>query len=505
MCSAAKWSGTGLQFCYIPRKSSLPRYSMNSSNSQTVRWLALGIVMVILLVVWARQMTGSAIEKDSAQLVRMAINLDRHGVISLEEAPPYTPTDYREPIPVFASALAIKIMDGVLGAAPDDAYFSGTRAKYLKYQNLIWLPLLSAGAFWAAYVLTSSFFLGLLGLLLVNFPFAGGHFGADLVDGVFSDVPAAAFFMFACTALAVGFAQRRLGYIALAGLLFGITTLVKAPVLYVFIGVILVLPCVFLLQRQPLRAVLRDWLVLIVPFACVITPWMYRNHVELGSFQLSQRAGVVLMYRALKDQMTWLEYRGSFYVWGPGFLQKPLGRVLGFTPEDLRRGGRLQHLNTALDSDFAADDLAAERAGRPDQTLTYYRQARAERTKIEMELDRAGNKQAELDGDDILKKRAMNLIIEHPWRHLALIIPFLWRGATFVFPILVIVLAVAVRRRRYDLALFALPAFGLVVFFALFSHFIARYALPAREVATVALVALVALLLRPKTKSAFSG
>ena len=30
-------------------------------------------------------------------------------------------------------------------------------------------------------------------------------------------------------------------------------------------------------------------------------------------------------------------------------------------------------------------------------------------------------------------------------------------------------------RRRDYLALFALPAFGLVMFFALFSHFIARY------------------------------
>jgi predicted branched-subunit amino acid permease len=78
-------------------------------------------------------------------------------------------------------------------------------------------------------------------------------------------------------------------------------------------------------------------------------------------------------------------------------------------------------------------------------------------------------------------------------------------GRDFVFPILVVVLVIAVRRRRYDLALFALPAFGLVMFFALFSHFIARYALPAREVATVALIALVALLCLPKTKSAFSG
>jgi hypothetical protein len=95
---------------------------------------------------------------------------------------------------------------------------SAARAKYLKYQNLIWLPLLSAGAFWAALTLTSSFCLGLLALLLVNIPFAGGHFGADLVDGVFSDVPAAAFFMFACTRPGGWLRARRLGYIALAGL-----------------------------------------------------------------------------------------------------------------------------------------------------------------------------------------------------------------------------------------------------------------------------------------------
>src|ERR1700686_3958804 len=106
--------------------------------------------------------------------------------------------------------------------------------------------------------------------------------------------------------------------------------------------------------------------------------------------------------------------------------------MLRFPPADLRRGGRLQHLNTAFDSDFAADDLAAERAGRPEQTLTYYRQARAGRTKNE----------AELEGDDILKQRAMALILAHPWRHLALTVPFLWRGATFAFPILVFALVI---------------------------------------------------------------
>jgi hypothetical protein len=474
-------------------------------NIHITRWVAAGILALVLVTVWARQVSGAPVEKDSAQVVRMAVNLERHGVMSLDEAPPFTATDYREPIPVFACALGIMMMDSVLGVAPDAAYFSGERVKYLKYQNLLWLGLLSVGALWAAWYLTSSYWLGLLAVILVNVPFAGGHFGVGLVDDLYSEVPAAAFLVLACTFLSIGLTRHKLRSIALAGLLFGILTLVKAMVLYVFIGVVLVLPSFYLLQRYPIRAAVRELIVVALTFACVIAPWMYRNHIELGSFQLSQRAGVVLMYRALKDQMTPQEYAGSFYVWGPPSLQRPLGRLLGFSPADLRRGGRLQHLNTAPDSDFAADDLAAERAGRPDQTLTYYRQARAERTKLEAELDRAGRPQAELEADDILKKRAVALIIAHPWRHLALTVPFTWRGATFVFPILLCVLVIAIRRRRYDLALFALPAFGVVLFFALFSHFISRYGIPAREVATVALIALAALLWLPKTPAVFGG
>jgi hypothetical protein len=462
--------------------------------------LAAGILATALVAVWARQVSGAPVEKDSAQVVRMAINLERHGVIALDEDPPFAPTDYREPIPVLACALGIKIMDNVLGVAPAEAYFSGERVKYLKYQNLLWLALLCAGAFWAMQALTSSFWLGLLAVLLVNIPFAGGHFDAGLVDDLYSEVPAAAFLMLASTSLAIGFARHKLRFIALAGLLFGILTLVKAAVLYTFIGVALLLPCFYWLQRYPLRRALREWAVAVLTFACIISPWMYRNHVELGSFQLSQRAGVVLMYRALKDQMTREEYLGSFYVWGPSSLSGALGHVLGFSPADLRRGGRLQRLNTASDSDFAVDDLAAERAGRPDETFTYYRRARAERTKIESELGRAGHPQAELEGDDILKKRAVSLIIAHPWRHLALTIPFLWRGATFAFPVLLLALVIAMRRRRYDVALFVLPAFGLVMFFGFFSHFISRYGIPAREIATVALIVLLAPLMAAENK-----
>jgi hypothetical protein len=478
---------------------------MNTSSMSIARWVTVCVLALGLLIVWTRQINGAPVERDANQTVRMAVNLARHGVMSLDESPPYTPTDYREPVPVLACALGVKIIDGIFGPAPEDAYFSGERVKYLKYQNVLWLSLLTVATFWAALELTSSFALGLIAVVLVNLPFAGGPLDMHLTNDLYSEIVASAFFMLASVCLALGFSRRRLGYLALAGLLFGVVTLTKAAVLYTFVGVVVLLPCFYLLQRYPLRVAARDLIVIVIAFACVVAPYMYRNHLQLGSFQLSQRAGVVLMYRALKDQMTPLEYKGSFYVWAPNSVRPMAGKLLGFTPADLRRGGRLQRLNISEDADFAKDDIAAERAGRPDLSLTYYRKARAERTQIEMQLTQAGHPQAELEGDEILRKRAAAMIMAQPGRWLALTVPFLWRGATLVFPILLIALALGLRRRRYDLALFALPAFGLVMFYGLFSQFIARYGVPAHEVAMVVLMALVALPFLAKTKSALSG
>jgi len=61
----------------------------------------------------------------------------------------------------------------------------------------------------------------------------------------------------------------------------------------------------------------------------------------------------------------------------------------------------------------------------------------------------------------------------------------MWRGAFFAFPTLVIVLGWAARQRRAELAIFALPALGIVMFYALFSHFIGRYSVPVSPVITV--------------------
>jgi hypothetical protein len=145
-------------------------------------------------------------------------------------------------------------------------------------------------------------------------------------------------------------------------------------------------------------------------------------------------------------------------------------------------------LNRSSDSDFAAADIAAEQAGRPQDAVSYYRQARAERVKLEHELSAANVPNPGVAADKLLQQRAMDLIRTHPWKHLAATVPFLWRGATGAFPILVIAVVVALRRRCYEAVLLALPALGLVVFYALLSHFIPRYSVPVRPVLVALLV-----------------
>ena len=110
--------------------------------------------------------------------------------------------------------------------------------------------------------------------------------------------------------------------------------------------------------------------------------------------------------------MTPEEIKGSFYVWASPELQAPLGHLLGFSPADLKRHGRLQHLNE-WESDFEAEDLAAEEAGLPDKALTYYREARAERVKLSALMRKEGKPEPEIAADDAIEREFMLEPLEH--------------------------------------------------------------------------------------------
>lgn len=456
-----------------------------------IAWLAVAFGLVVLFVFWTSRITGSRIEEDGATTLAMALNLAHAGVMSLDETPPFSPTMYREPLPVLVAAAAVVITDTVHGRIPVDEYFQGPRARMLKLSNLLWMVCLTLGVYAAVRLFSPSPVLAVGGVLLMNLqvPLMRSGLAGLGLDSLYSELPAAALLVIGSALLARGLIRRRPGCAAAAGLVFGALALVKASFVYVFAGVVLgatVVGSVTLLRHRRWGAI-GNVAALTVCFIVIVGPWMLRNHGQFGTFAIADRGGMVLLIRAVKDRMTAEEYRGAFYVWAPSALRPAVGRLLGFAPRDLQRGGRLQHLNRYPSADFHADDVAAEQAGRPDLAISYYRQARAQRQQLYNEA-RPGAELSEIDRT--LQDRAFDMIREKPVSHLATTLPFLWRGAFVAAPVLTLGLVVALRRRDLALAAFLWPSFGLVLFFGLFSHFIPRYGVPVVPVVVIAVLVL---------------
>src|SRR5687768_16545582 len=95
-----------------------------------VKWVAALLVGLAFFLIWTSQVTSRPVMDDALQTLRMAVNLERHGVMSLDKTAPYRPSYFREPLPVWASALAIRGIDTVFGEAGPNAYYGGERLRY---------------------------------------------------------------------------------------------------------------------------------------------------------------------------------------------------------------------------------------------------------------------------------------------------------------------------------------------------------------------------------------
>jgi hypothetical protein len=454
-----------------------------------------GIIAIFLIVMWGRQITGAPIVNDGAQSLQMAINLARHGTISMESQPPLSPTNYREPLLPCVTAAIVSLTDKFGGVADAQSYFSGPLAQRIKYQNVIWLALFCAATFWITRALTSSFWAGLLAVVIVSIPFRP-HNSLGLVDALLNEVPSLCFLVAASVALAVTRKDRRL--FLLSGLLFGLLALLKAVAFYVFLVIVAGLTCWTLLRRRRYTAgiSLNDLLLAVVAFGCVVGPWMYRNHLQLGTFAITQRAGESVRERSFEDSMSRTEMLGAIYLWAP-IGQQRLGNWLGFSQVDLQRGGKLQRLNDDPDSPLSQADLAFERIGQPAGTVTFYRRARAEREQLQHELEIGQAPHPDVQAERMQEALALGVFLHHPWRHTIVSALFLWRGGARTTLILALVLAVAIRKQRYDLALFAVPTVVITATYAFLTPFFPRYDVPQRLTALIALFIVVVLVLEP--------
>lgn len=455
-----------------------------------LQWVIAAIITVALSAVSFVLTNGASIDADAAQNLQMAINVVHHGVISMDENPPYNRTMYREPLPVATSAVAVRIVDHFIGEADSARYFSGDRAKYIKYQNTLWVILLWAAVLAATRWFTGSFWFSVAAGLLAVKPFLNGV-AADGVNDLYTELPAAVLMICASFSLASAVARGRTWPMVTAGLCFGMLTLTKAATLYVFVGVVLVLLFSYARgEAQPDRRTRFFHITMLVgTFAIVVAPWIARNFQAFGRPLISDRGGFVLYSRALMNQMTPIEYRGSFYVWARPLLQPYVGSILGFSPRDMGLGGRLERLGGGVPGTAVYDhDKAAEIAGRPENTISFYHRPRAERIRLEREFKRNHDPISDVSADGRLQKEGMLLIKSDVWANLAMVVPLLWRSAPLIFPALALALGYGIWVKRYTLALFILPSFATLSFYALATQFEPRPASIAHATAVVSTV-----------------
>lgn len=453
-------------------------------------------LIVLLTIVAASQITGGTIHSDGVQNLRFAENVARHGVFSSSPTGlPIVPGNEREPLPPYVLSAHLRLLNATTPGLQGSKLLAGQAAQLVKLGNIPWVFLGLLGVALLSFSLTGSFLFVVLMLLLQTLFF----FGLPLfVDTLYTELQAGALLIWSSWLLLMSVQSKRLKWFFAAGLCMGSLALTKGVFLYVVPMATLLLAGYFVLQDS-LMLGLKRFVVMLAGFSLLVLPWMVRNKLVTGHFELTQRGGHVLLTRAIKNNMTPDEVRGALFFWGPSFYQKlstPLG--LGAVPADFQLGGRFQRLNRES-SNFKSSDLKAQAEGKPEAAVSYYRKAASELSRYVMQAQAEGSSHPQRDGDDHAKRQAKSLILSSPQRHALMTAPFFWRGiwsqpnqgllvknspvyvvfkdllALFSILALYAVFAFGVLRRNLTyIAISVLPVL-MVSFYAAITHNIPRY------------------------------
>lgn len=449
--------------------------------------LFLPFLMVFLIVgltgASARKIKGEEIVKDGRQNAFASYYLWTQGRFATsDEVLNYK----REPLPVAVTALHLAYFTDIpRDITPEQLTSEARYTRKLCRVNLFYVAALLASLWWLSWLLTRS---GVICALAVIASWRFLVYAEGIMGNTNTELPMAVCMVLlsACSVLLVR--RRSWSTAALTGVMLGAAALTKAAGLYVGLVAIPVL-CLALIAfdvAAPRRA--GTLLVFMIGgFLLVVTPWMLRNYIHFGDFAVAQRGGDVLLTRAVKNQMTSEEYRGSFYAYAPRDVRSILfEKMLGFHPEDLQPGGKY----IRLIRDQPGDDEAAQ-AGDVEKAISYFAKTKAIKNKMEMELPREERTAARVDG--LAQKLAMDMIKADPAKHLLTTITFAWRGlwsfngssnivtaiANFLFFVVFSFFPVlAWLRGRPEWLAFSLFGFGMFWFYALLSHFIPRYSDP---------------------------
>lgn len=450
-------------------------------------WIVLGLCAIAFAVNSSDALTTSAIRTDSAQNTAMAFNLSRYGVLSHSNpsaGQPPAPTNYREPFPPIVHAAYIGLHPGLSSAeSVEELTERGQTARAAKGINVVWVLVVLGLTSMLAFKLTGSVPLSVLSMYLVYAFMASEKY----MDGLPTELPAAALLL--CSALAIIWAveRRLLAFFVLYGVSVGLLILTKAVFLYIgLVALPLVAGILWLGRRWSFQTAVLHIGVAAVVAVAVVLPWMVRNQHRVGNFELTERGPLVLLVRAHLSGMTDAEFEGSFFAYGSSGAQSILGPLQRLSESDLEAGGSLERLSRRANDE---KDRRAERQGNPEEAVSYYRTARAERRKLTDDFRARGADEPGRLADEAIMERAVSMILSNPMGHLRTSLSFAWRGiwafdtsspvgdlinflswAAFA----VFVIRWLVKRRLALLASVVLPV-GMLMFHAVATHNLSRY------------------------------
>jgi hypothetical protein len=128
----------------------------------------------------------------------------------------------------------------------------------------------------------------------------------EIINRTLTEIQAATLLVWFAFFLIRALETKKAAWFAAAGILLGGLALTKAAFLYVGIGLIAAIALAYGVWPPPQWRRLRVFAlvgVMTASMAVVVLPWMVRNFVQFESFEISQRGGLALMFRAYYNKM----------------------------------------------------------------------------------------------------------------------------------------------------------------------------------------------------------
>ncbi|MEZ5646636.1 MAG: hypothetical protein R3E99_16005 [Burkholderiaceae bacterium] len=490
-------------------------------NARHLWWMALALLMSSLLA-WhsLRHVSGGHIAADARQNLTIAYNLEVHGIFSQgQDRHELEPSNLREPLPVWVVAAYLRAFDPPEAVSSVLDLASGPNAAFVKQVNALWMFMAVLGCWVLFHALTSSplgafVAAGLAYVLMLDLP--------GMADTLYTELAASALLTWSAWSLIRASRHGRAGDWWLAGAVLGLLALTKGIFLHASVICMGVMALVQLLRdgwgRTGWRAALGVAVPMAIGLAIVVGPWMLRNWVQFGSPHITEgRGGWVLYKRSLLNRMTDEEFHGAMVLYGPSLvLDLARGTRWEVTREDVTlRTGRYRRLNIG-GSEFQQSDLEAQRAGRPDLAVTYYRQTSARLVQLRKEHMKRGTPLASVAADHDLQKMAVAQLKQDVGRHLMLTPLMAWRGfwsfptrlpyqlpmrqATLTRQIewlnlvagvsLIVMFVLGLWRRNATWVAYSVAPLSMMGLYALVSQGLPRFSMPANPLMLMAFLAL---------------